>query len=85
MLVCVGADLISVSFVKVLFCLMVATVLSYFRAVSPELCKSPGPLFTAISSSTKACAGRGLPTGFDDLFSHAGLKTHAAEWAVLVS
>lgn len=25
------------------------------------------------------------PAGFDDLFSHAGLKTHAAEWAVLVS
>ena len=61
---------------------MVVTVISYFRA-SPELCKSPWAIiYCHIQFYQSWCRKRTL-VGFDDPFSHVGLKTHAAEWAIL--
>lgn len=81
--VCRCPDLISVSLSKFSFAWWLLLFSSYFRA-SQNSASHLGHYLLPYPVPPKLVL-EGDSTRFDDLFSHAGLKTHAAEWAVLVS
>lgn len=68
MLLCVGADLISMSFFKVLFCLVVDIVSTVTAGCAQSSASRPGPLFIANPVPQNSC-GKRTRVGFDGPFS----------------